>query len=81
MAKEKILVVDDEKNIVELLKYNLEKEGYETWTSEWLPVPPPSAAYAATGSAVRFPLRRRACCSRSGTARCHGIRRSSCWAR
>ncbi len=29
MAKEKILVVDDEKNIVELLKYNLEKEGYE----------------------------------------------------
>ncbi|MDQ7826278.1 MAG: response regulator transcription factor [Candidatus Eremiobacteraeota bacterium] len=29
MAKEKILVVDDERNIVELLKYNLEKEGYE----------------------------------------------------
>lgn len=29
MAKEKILVIDDEKNIVELLKYNLEKEGYD----------------------------------------------------
>lgn len=29
MAKEKILVVDDEKNIVELLLYNLEKEGYD----------------------------------------------------
>lgn len=26
---EKILVVDDERNIVELLKFNLEKEGYE----------------------------------------------------
>ncbi|MFH1454118.1 MAG: response regulator transcription factor [Armatimonadota bacterium] len=29
MANEKILVVDDEKNIVELVKFNLEKEGYE----------------------------------------------------
>lgn len=29
MAKERILVVDDERNIVELLKFNLEKEGYE----------------------------------------------------
>ena len=29
MAKEKILVVDDERNIVELLKFNLEKEGYD----------------------------------------------------
>ena len=29
MAKERILVVDDERNIVELIKYNLEKEGYE----------------------------------------------------
>lgn len=29
MSKEKILVVDDEKNIVELVRYNLEKEGYE----------------------------------------------------
>jgi len=28
MSKEKILVVDDEKDIVELLQYNLEKEGY-----------------------------------------------------
>jgi len=29
MSKENILVVDDEKNIVELLQYNLEKEGYK----------------------------------------------------
>lgn len=29
MAKEKVLVVDDERNIVELLKFNLEKEGYD----------------------------------------------------
>lgn len=29
MPKEKILVVDDERNIVELLKFNLEKEGYD----------------------------------------------------
>ena len=28
MSKEKILVVDDEKDIIELLQYNLEKEGY-----------------------------------------------------
>ncbi len=28
MGKEKILVVDDEKDIIELLQYNLEKEGY-----------------------------------------------------
>ncbi|MCD4786451.1 MAG: response regulator transcription factor [Candidatus Eremiobacteraeota bacterium] len=33
MPKEKILVVDDEKNIVELVKYNLEKEGYEVLTA------------------------------------------------
>lgn len=29
MAKEKIMVVDDERNVVELVKFNLEKEGYE----------------------------------------------------
>ena len=29
MARKKILVVDDEKDILELLKYNLEREGYE----------------------------------------------------
>lgn len=29
MPKERILVVDDERNIVELLKFNLEKEGYD----------------------------------------------------
>ena len=28
MSKEKILIVDDEKDIIELLQYNLEKEGY-----------------------------------------------------
>lgn len=28
MAKEKILIVEDEKDLVKLLKYNLEKEGY-----------------------------------------------------
>lgn len=33
MPKEKILMVDDEKNIVELVKYNLEKEGYEVITA------------------------------------------------
>jgi two-component system, OmpR family, alkaline phosphatase synthesis response regulator PhoP len=33
MSKEKILVVDDEKNIVELVRYNLEKEGYEVLTA------------------------------------------------
>ena len=32
MAK-KILIVDDEKDIVELLKYNLEKEGYKCYTA------------------------------------------------
>jgi phosphate regulon transcriptional regulator PhoB len=31
MAKKKILVVDDEKDILELLEYNLEKEGYEVF--------------------------------------------------
>ena len=30
MPKEKILVVDDEKDINELIQYNLEKEGYKT---------------------------------------------------
>lgn len=29
MAKEKILIVEDDRNISKLLKYNLEKEGYE----------------------------------------------------
>ncbi len=29
MAKEKILVVDDEEDILELVKYNLQKEGYQ----------------------------------------------------
>lgn len=33
MAKERILVVDDERNIVELLKFNLEKEGYDVLTA------------------------------------------------
>jgi DNA-binding response OmpR family regulator len=30
MPREKILIVDDERNIVEALQYNLEKEGYRT---------------------------------------------------
>ncbi len=30
MAKETILIVDDEEDILELVKYNLEKEGYKT---------------------------------------------------
>jgi two-component system phosphate regulon response regulator PhoB len=30
MPKERILIVDDEEDIVELVRYNLEKEGYET---------------------------------------------------
>ena len=29
MKKEKILVVDDERDIIELVSYNLEKEGFE----------------------------------------------------
>lgn len=33
MAK-KILIVDDERDIVELLRYNLEKEGYKCYTAE-----------------------------------------------
>ena len=33
MSKEKILVVDDEKDIVELLQYNLGKEGYKISTA------------------------------------------------
>jgi len=34
MAMYKILIVDDEKDIVELLRFNLEKNGYETLTAE-----------------------------------------------
>ena len=30
MAKEKILIVDDEQDILELVRYNLSKEGYQT---------------------------------------------------
>ncbi len=33
MAKETILVVEDEKNIVELVKYNLEQEGFRVTTA------------------------------------------------
>ena len=32
--KEKILVVDDEKDIVELIKYHLEKAGYKVLTAK-----------------------------------------------
>ncbi len=30
MSKEKVLIIDDEEHIVELIRYNLENEGYET---------------------------------------------------
>jgi two-component system alkaline phosphatase synthesis response regulator PhoP len=33
LAREKILVVDDERNIVELMKFNLKKEGYDVVTA------------------------------------------------
>ncbi|MBF0111863.1 MAG: response regulator transcription factor [Desulfamplus sp.] len=33
MAKETILIVDDEEDIIELVRYNLEKEGYSTLSS------------------------------------------------
>ena len=33
MAKENILIVDDEKDILELLCFNLKKEGYNTFTA------------------------------------------------
>ena len=29
----RVLVVDDEKNIVDIIKYNLKKEGYEVITA------------------------------------------------
>ncbi len=34
MAREKLLVVDDEEDILELLKYNLEREGYSVVTAQ-----------------------------------------------
>ena len=33
MAKEKILIVDDEEHIVELLKFNLLNAGYDVFTA------------------------------------------------
>lgn len=33
MKKQKILIVDDEPDILEILKFNLEKEGYSTFTA------------------------------------------------
>ena len=33
-VKHKILLVDDEPDILEILEYNLKKEGYETYTAE-----------------------------------------------
>lgn len=33
MSKQKILLVDDEQDILDLLSYNLEKEGYEVYTA------------------------------------------------
>ena len=34
MAKERILVVDDEEDILELVRYNLAREGYQVSCSE-----------------------------------------------
>ncbi len=34
MIKQKILLVDDERDILELIAFNLEKEGYEVFTAE-----------------------------------------------
>ncbi len=34
MAKKNLLVIDDEKDILKLLQYNLEKEGYSVFTAE-----------------------------------------------
>jgi len=34
MSKQKILLVDDEKDILELISFNLEKEGYEVFTAK-----------------------------------------------
>jgi two-component system phosphate regulon response regulator PhoB len=33
MPKEKILIVDDEEDVLELVRFNLEKEGYKTETA------------------------------------------------
>ena len=34
MKKEKILIVDDEADILEIVGYNLKKEGFEVLTAE-----------------------------------------------
>ena len=34
MGKAKILIVDDEEDILELVRFNLQKEGYETACAE-----------------------------------------------
>lgn len=34
MAQKKILLIDDEQDILEILSYNLEKEGYEVFTAD-----------------------------------------------
>ena len=33
MNQKKILLIDDEQDILEILSYNLEKEGYEVYTA------------------------------------------------
>ncbi len=33
MSKDRVLIIDDEEHIVELIRYNLENEGYETLTA------------------------------------------------
>ena len=47
MAGEKILVVEDEKNILKVLRYNLEKAGYKV-----------ASAPSATSALVRNPAMR-----------------------
>ena len=37
----KILLIEDDRELAESMRFQLEKEGYETAYSDWLPVPPP----------------------------------------
>ena len=34
VVKQKILIVDDEPDILELIEYNLKKEGYQVYTAK-----------------------------------------------
>ena len=52
MGKYKILVVDDEESLCEILKFNLELEGYKV-----------DVAYSAEQALAMHPERIRCCCS------------------